>query len=543
MARLSLRALQLGTPPPGRADEPRFVQDRLALLARMTFVISGTFFAAVAVVDLVSDSARHELAGRLSHGLATAVAFATWAVLRGPRRLSPAALSNVDLASTLVVCLGLLGTGTFAPQPYGFYTAMLAVTHVSIARAVLVPSLPWRTLILGAVCFAGFPVVRASLPTADAFGAGGGMIEAVLWSLSGVAVSALVSRVIYGLEERARVALQLGQYTLEEKIGEGGMGEVYRAHHAMLRRPTAIKLLLGNRTESTLQRFEREVQLTARLTHPNTISVYDYGRTPDGVFYYAMELLDGMTLETLVERHGPLPPGRAIHLVRQVCGALHEAHRAGLIHRDIKPANIIVGRRGEIADFVKVLDFGLVREVRADARTEGEQMVGTPLYMAPEAIERPGAVDPATDLYSLGVVAYFLVTGREPFHGPLVQVLIDHVQTPPPPPSTFAAVPADLEAVILSCLEKVPAARPRDAATLARRLEACAAAATWGEAEAEAWWNAVPNAVPSAVPSAVPAATPAGARAPAPARGHGTTVAVDLEARLALQRRRGDADN
>jgi hypothetical protein len=522
MAGLSLRALQLGTPPPGRADEPRFVQDRLALLARMTFAISGTFFAAVAIVDLVSAAAQHELAGRLSHGLATAVALVTWQVLRRPRRLSPAQLSTVDLASTLVICLGMLGTGTFAPQPYGFYTAMLAVTHVSIARAVLVPSLPWRTLILGVACFAGFPLVRTTLPSADAFGAGGGMIEAILWSVSGVAVSALVSRVIYGLEERARVALQLGQYTLEEKIGEGGMGEVYRAHHAMLRRPTAIKLLLGNRTESMLQRFEREVQLTARLTHPNTISVYDYGRTPDGIFYYAMELLDGLTLETLVERHGPLPPGRAIHLVRQVCGALHEAHRAGLIHRDIKPANIVVGRRGEIADFVKVLDFGLVREVRADARPEGEQMVGTPLYMSPEAIEHPGAVDTGTDLYSLGVVAYFLVTGREPFHGPLVQVLLDHVNTAPPPPSALAPVPADLEAVILSCLAKSPADRPRDAMALAHRLDACAAATAWGEAEAEAWWAAMPAV-------AAPAA---------PVRGHGTTVAVDLEARLALQQRR-----
>lgn len=195
------------------------------------------------------------------------------------------------------------------------------------------------------------------------------MIYVAAWSAVAVSIATLTSRVIYGLAQRARVATELGQYTLEEKIGEGGMGVVYRARHALLRRPTALKVLPRELAgERSIQRFEREVQLTSALSHPNTIAIYDYGRSPDGVFYYVMEYLDGITLEELVTHDGPQPTGRVVHLLKQVCGALQEAHEVKLIHRDVKPANIVLCVRGGVADYIKVLDFGLVKQT-AEAST------------------------------------------------------------------------------------------------------------------------------------------------------------------------------
>jgi serine/threonine-protein kinase len=373
----------------------------------------------------------------------------------------------------------------------------MAITHVSISRAMIVPSLPNRTFWLAVASFAAIVLSCALVelpPEMIQSGAtrGRGLVSAALWSTAGVAVATVASKVIYGLQEIAREARQLGQYALEEKIGEGGMGEVYRAHHAMLRRPTAVKLLSGDGSEAQLRRFEKEVQLTARLTHPNTISIYDYGRTPDGVFYYAMELLDGLSLEELVERHGPLPVGRMIHIVRQVSAALKEAHRIGLIHRDIKPANIHLCRRGDVPDFVKVLDFGLVREVKGggDAtRSNVDAVVGTPLFMSPEAILTPDRIDARADIYGLGCVAYYLVTGAPPFAGQsIVEVCAHHLHSTPPPPSQKRPVPADVERVILSCLAKDRADRPESAEALSRLLDGCRDAGTWTEADAEAWW-------------------------------------------------------
>jgi serine/threonine-protein kinase len=448
------------------------------------------------------------------------------------------ALSAFDLLGTWCICASFIGMGHFAVQPYGYYTAMLAVTHVSITRAMVVPSEPRRTLLLGVASFAGFLLMRATLPeTPMMLQLGGrvrGVVEAALWSMAGIAVSTVSSSVIYGLQKRAKEALQLGQYTLEEKIGQGGMGEIYRARHAMLRRPTAVKLLLGDSTEVQLRRFEKEVQLTARLTHPNTISIYDYGRTPDGVFYYAMELLEGMTLEQLVATHGPLPPGRAIHLLLQACGALNEAHQIGLIHRDIKPANLFLCRRGEIADFVKVLDFGLVRELKNNEDTTQSNVnlvVGTPLYMSPEAILEPDRVDYAADVYGLGALAYFLVTGAPPFHGKTVlEVCAHHLHSSPPPPSTRVPVPDDLERVILSCLEKSKEARPASVRALALALESCAAAGTWKSSDADHWRATAESVRRAAV--ADPAFTLASGE-----QTRRTLAVADLEQRLADAKR------
>lgn len=274
------------------------------------------------------------------------------------------------------------------------------------------------------------------------------------------------------------------------------MGEVYRASHAMLRRPTAVKLLNREKAKSeiALSRFEREVQITAELTHPNTIAVYDFGHTPEGEFYYAMEYIDGVTLHDLVHRGGPMSASRTIHVLRQVCGSLQEAHERGLIHRDIKPANIMLCERGGMCDVVKVLDFGLVKSdepVDSVKLTRANALTGTPLYLPPEAATDPASVDARSDVYALGAVAYFMLTGRPLFRGrSIVEIVTQHMTAVPTPPSEVEpSVPADLERVILSCLEKSPDQRPGSARALSERLSRCAAAEEWTQDLAKAWWD------------------------------------------------------
>jgi eukaryotic-like serine/threonine-protein kinase len=310
----------------------------------------------------------------------------------------------------------------------------------------------------------------------------------------------LLMRMARRLQESARKAAlkaqQLGQYALDEEIGSGGFGTVFRGHHALMRRPVAVKLLdplLAN--EQSIARFEREVRMTCTLTHPNTIALYDYGHTPDGLFYYAMEYLDGLGLDKLVEDHGRQPEGRVIHILRQVCGSLAEAHAQGLVHRDIKPANIYLTQRGGIPDFVKVLDFGLVKA----RKTEGElditgatATLGTPLYMSPEAVESPHGVGPSADLYSLGCVGYFLLTGETVFTGLSIgEVMLQQVRSIPERPSArlHQAVSADLEDLLMSCLAKKPADRPASAKVLEAALARCAATTSWTTEQAEAWWR------------------------------------------------------
>jgi serine/threonine-protein kinase len=321
-----------------------------------------------------------------------------------------------------------------------------------------------------------------------------------IWGIA-VAIAAGFSQTIYGLRKAVSDIQRLGQYTLDKKLGEGGMGVVYRASHAMLRRPTAIKLLLPDRAgKDALTRFEREVQRTAMLTHPNTVTVFDYGRTTDGVFYYAMELLEGASLEEIVEVDGPQPEERVIHLLEQAAASLAEAHDAGLIHRDVKPGNILVVDRGGISDLVKVVDFGLVKDVGYKASdgappepalTMANTITGTPLYIAPEMVLAPETVDARADLYALGAVGYWLLTGTHVFGGKsILEVCSHHLHSVPDSPSTRLGAPvaADLEAVLLACLAKRPEDRPASAHVLRERLHACAAAGRWTNARAAAWW-------------------------------------------------------
>jgi eukaryotic-like serine/threonine-protein kinase len=309
------------------------------------------------------------------------------------------------------------------------------------------------------------------------------------------------------LTEAELKARQLGQYQLVEKIGEGAMGVVYKAHHALLRRETALKLLTPDKAdELTIQRFEREVRLTCRLMHPNTIQVYDYGYTPEGIFYYAMEYLDGLTLHDLVEKYGPQPEGRAVNLLIQMCESLAEAHALGLVHRDIKPANIFVTDRGGVPDMVKVLDFGLVRTVaQADETSldaiESDTLAGTPNYISPEAVESPAETDARSDLYSVGAVAYYLVTGQEVFQGEtLAELLRKRLEEKPLPPSMRVgrAICPHLEALIMSCLERDPEQRPQSARQLIALLAASPRIADWPVGQRAAWWMSHREAISAA---------------------------------------------
>ncbi len=383
------------------------------------------------------------------------------------------------------------------------YMSMVPLGAVAIKlalRAATIPTPPRRTLILTAAL--GIPLILLTATTVPA--ADGGLAwrardsgalpwlpatMVMMWGFA-VATSTVISWVMYGLRVEASEARRLGQYVLEAKLGEGGMGEVYRAHHGMMRRPTAIKLLRPERTsEIDLKRFEREAQLTARLTHRNTITLFDYGRTADGVFYYAMELLDGATLSQIVAACGPQPPARVVRILSMVCGALAEAHAIGLIHRDIKPANIMLCTRGAEPDVVKLLDFGLVKEFQVDQDVEltGERaLLGTPQYMAPESIRDPGSVDARTDLYALGAVAYYLLAGVEVFHAKsLVELCGQHLHQQPRP---LSGVPDELAAIVLACLEKDPDRRPQSADELRRRLDACPLE-RWDDERARAWWR------------------------------------------------------
>lgn len=295
-------------------------------------------------------------------------------------------------------------------------------------------------------------------------------------------------------QRSAMKAQQLGQYKLEEKLGAGAMGVVYRGHHSMLRRPAAVKMLeLERMNDEALLRFEREVQITCQLNHPNTIAIYDYGRTPEGIFYYAMEYIEGINLQTLVTQYGPQPEERVIHILRQICGSLYEAHSMGLVHRDVKPANLMIARRGCEPDVVKVLDFGLVKAVSDEQGNDTRQsLTGTPLYMSPEAFQSPLTVDACSDLYAVGAVGYFLLTGKPVFEAESIASLCKkHIDEDPTPPSqrTAAPISEELEHAILACLEKKRPKRPQTARDLIGLLNRSPKAQAWTEEKGEAWWG------------------------------------------------------
>jgi serine/threonine-protein kinase len=487
------------TDPSGERD---FLAERLALFARIASLASSGFLVTNLVIAARTRPGGvgpifHEF--HYFHLAATVIFFLVW-ILAGSRALSEPGLRRLEAAGVVGAALAYAGMILTTPgEGRPDQLVLLIANAVLFGRAALVPSAPRRTTWISTASVAAIPVatwVLFARQPAPGIPIGALVTQATLWSAFTVVVATRISNVTFHLRRSVARARRLGQYNLLEKIGEGGMGVVYRAEHEMLRRPTAIKLLLPyNAGERSLRRFEREAQLTARLTNPHTVSVYDFGRTPEGAFYYVMEFLDGIDLERLVREGGPVPPGRAVHVLRQVCEALAEAHGVGLIHRDIKPANILLSEVGGISDFAKVVDFGLVKDVSgADdpGLTRDEVFAGTPQYLAPETIEGGMSSDPRSDLYSLGGVAYYLLTGTPVFEGRLVEVIQSHLQRAPQPPSARLGrtVPPKLERVVLDCLEKDPALRPESAQVLSERLDACDDVEAWRPEEAQAWWRA-----------------------------------------------------
>lgn len=493
-----------GRAPIDSAEVRSDLQDRLARFTRDTFFISGGMLLLSIAIDVSNRLGASELfvqAPRLAHVVCTLALLLGWRICRSDTA-SVRLLEAMDAVLTILLCVGwaMLGVGMDAANPIEF-GIILAFTHTLIGRSVMVPSSYQRTLWISA-CSA-LPVLSvlfyrhmAFIPGASVSAVRSFLTYSSIWCVVAVVVATLNSRQIFGLRKQIREIGKLGQYTLEDKIGEGGMGVVYRAAHAMLRRPAAIKLLLPERaSERDLARFEREVQLTSQLYHPNTISIFDFGRTADGTFYYVMEYLDGVDLERLVRETGPLDPARVIRILAQTCGSLAEAHALGLIHRDIKPANIILTERADESDIVKVVDFGLVKTTMASADpavTNVNAITGTPLYLSPESITAPETVDARADLYALGAVGYFLLTGKHVFDGAsIVAVCSKHLLETPVPPSERIGrpLPEDLQAAILACLAKSPDQRPASAEQLRSRLLACAHAGDWDAVAARAWWR------------------------------------------------------
>ncbi len=390
--------------------------------------------------------------------------------------------------------------------PGGFGLSWVAVWVLLFS--VVVPAPPAVTLLFAAFSLAAVPLVYAVGQATASNVPLEGMhffFALVFPNLIVLLMAYVGSRVVYRLGAAVREAREMGSYRLVQRLGTGGMGEVWRAQHRTLVRPAAIKLIrpevLGVQDPASrhvlLQRFEREAQATALMRSPHTLELYDFGVTDDGTFYHVMELLDGLDLSDLVHEFGPQPPARVVHLLGQVCHSLAEAHEAGLIHRDVKPANIHVCRYGREVDFVKVLDFGLVKRGGSDDRL-GEQLTqdqmagGTPAFMSPEQALGETEVDGRSDLYALGCVAYWLLTGTPVFKGRTVmETLVMHVNAEPEPPSRRAPepLPAELDALVLACLAKDPADRPQTADELARRLTEVPLASRWTPERAREWWD------------------------------------------------------
>ena len=520
-SRASRRTSSWTLPPDLREEAVRRVR-AVALVYALAYFLAGPGLA------LITDQGRKLLFSRTIFWLPPALSI-TGALLVAWLVSRPGIPTRVKLYAGLA--FGVLGSYGIAASEYHDITAQImyrlgsggfGLSWVAVwvlLFTVVVPTQPRLALLTAALSLSAIPVM---------FALGDNMylhpleyFFVLIFPYLVVLIMAYVgSRVVYRLGAAVTKARELGSYRLVERLGKGGMGEVWRAKHRMLARPAAIKLIrpevLGAKDAAArdmlLRRFEREAQATALMRSAHTMELYDFGIAEDGTFYYVMELLDGFDLDELVERFGPVPAERAVHFLQQICASLAEAHEAGLIHRDVKPANLYACHYGREVDFIKVLDFGLVKQGRApeegaDKLTAGDMSPGgTPAFMAPEQALGDGEVDGRSDIYALGCVAYWLLTGSLVFKGTTpMETIVLHVNREPEPPSrrTTRPIPADLEGIVLACLAKDPADRPQTADEVALRLGTVRMAEEWTPLRARDWWNEHRPASPEWAPEPV----------------------------------------
>lgn len=491
---------------------PRGLNDSTAELLRLRLLSLAVFLLGVLGVALILSinlGVAHSWIHRIGAPLAFAAVLATWILLRTQPRWSVAGLRKCEFALlAAAVITGLVVPMCLVPHAVdaGKQFRALAIVHTNFAAwsvliltyGIFIPNTAKRAALI-LIPMACIPLIVSFWLRAHSAVVADSLARQESWftaPLPFIAVFAAVfaAATVSGLRREAFAARQLGQYYLKRKIASGGMGDVYEAEHVLLKRRCALKMIRTDRQASptAIGQFEREVKAAAELTHWNTIDIFDYGFDAEGRFYYVMALLNGLNLEDLVHQFGPLEPGRVVHFLRQACDALDEAHSRGLIHRDLKPANFFAGQRGGVWDHLTLLDFGLVKGeiAAANNRSDRDSVVGTPLYMAPEQITAGEDIDARADIYALGAVGYFLLSGKPPFESDnVVRTMMAHVREDVRPlREVVPEVPSDLAGVLEQCLQKEPLARYRDVGELRSALSRCTAANDWSLQRAKEWW-------------------------------------------------------
>ena len=494
----------------GRAQPSEVHQESARRLKRAALVVAAAYAASIVMNNALraggfrteSHPWLHDLVGAAVIVLSAVVA---WVAHRN--QLQPARLLDVGLAYEVLAAFAISLQDNLAPVSGRPLDEISWLCVLIVIFPLLVPARPAKMLAASLAAASMWPVaffigqwLGNPLPPRHVMLLN--FLENYIAAVLALGPTVIVRKLGADVEKARR----MGSYELIEPLGRGGMGEVWRARHNWLARPAAIKLIRARSlgferdvpAESVVRRFEREAQATAALHSPHTVELYDFGVTLDGIFYYVMELLDGLDLEQLVSRFGPVPPERAVYILLQACDSLADAHDTGLVHRDVKPANLYVCRKGRRSDFVKLLDFGLVKpawsqEAMGDSLTGEGLITGTPAYLAPEVALGSPHVDGRADLYAVGCVAYWLLTGEKVFEADSpMQMIMHHIETTPVPPSrrTGRSLPPDVEAIVLRCLEKAPEKRPADAEELARQLSACRLDHSWTQERAREWWRA-----------------------------------------------------
>ena len=478
----------------------RLLQQRLRLAFFVCFLIGAPLYASAWLpTDADSHFVGDLLGGLLSPRHVHWLLFALGSLIltiREEWRL--AELRHLDW---WVMGFALLASVAGCADHVHWMTGPQTVALLLLIHAALVPVSLSTQVGLALAAVLAYPAVEWAtyhLLPGESVALGVGLAEGTATIAIAGAVSILLTKTLYDFRAKPPERRRFGPYEVKGELRRGGMGQVFFGFHSLLQRPAAIKVMRPTGEENTdtaLARFEREVRLCSLLSHPNTVTIFDFGRTEEDTFYYAMEFLAGGDLQRVVEKYGPLPPGRVVHILLQVCGSLAEAHSKGIIHRDIKPSNIFLSHRGGVYDFVKVLDFGLAKRLSPDETaglTKSGIVFGTPRYIAPEGVHGSSHVDGRADLYNLGAVAYWMLAGRPVFDsGSAMEVLIDHVKTPPLPfaETSEVPVPNELEEIVMKCLEKDPADRFQSAVELAEAFESSSAAGSWSQRKALDWWE------------------------------------------------------